>query len=310
MTPIARDPDGASTGLAGRPTGCAGPGTSPSIGPPRRETAFCIGLSAALHLAALTAFAMAPPPRGEPSGGSGGAMIVTLVGSDAAPGSPSEAPTAPDPEPIPPPDPVPAPEPEAATAPAPPPTEIAAAPEPAPPAASPPPPVAPPPPAPAATAVAPAPRPADLRPIPAEPAATPAPSPPQTAARQTTRAAGTGAAAAAGSQGTATLSTGDARAAASAMQTWQAQIQASLQRNLPLPRGMERATRDLRLVLALSVAPDGRLRGAQILRSSGDATLDAATLRAVRRMGRLPRAPAGLTDAAYDFAAPVDLKAR
>lgn len=279
MTPIARNAGGAR-----------------SVGPPRRETALCVGLSAALHLAALGAVAMAPPPRGESSGGSTGAMIVTLVGSDAATVS-ETAPVA-FRAPMPPADPEPAPEPEAVAAPAPAETSEPAAVQA---------PVAPPPPAVSAPATeaapTPRPRPADLRPVTVEPT-------PQTAARQTTRAAGAGESAAAGSRGAAALSTGDAGAAASAMQTWQAQIQVALQRDLPLPRGAGRGGRDRRVVLALSVAPDGSLRGAQVLRSSGDAALDMATLRSVRRMGRLPRAPGGLNAAAYDFTAPIDLRTR
>ena len=80
----------------------------------------------------------------------------------------------------------------------------------------------------------------------------------------------------------------------------------ALQGGVAAPPGIQGS---LRVVLLLWVAPDGRLRSAEVLRSSGDATLDALTLRGVRRMGRLPRAPAGLSGDAYDFTAPVDLRA-
>ncbi len=156
-----------------------------------------------------------------------------------------------------------------------------------------------------ARAPTPRPRPKDLRP--AAPAAAQVAAAPRAEARQSAKAAGAGGAPAAGARGSAPLATGQSQAQASALQAWGAQIQRALQRGLAAPRGVER---DLRVVLALSVAPDGRLRDAGVARSSGDAAIDAAAVRAVRRMGRLPAAPEGMTAAAYPFIAPIDLNAR
>ena len=96
MTPTARTPGGASAGPG--PAGRAAPG-APWGAAPRRETALGLALSAALHLAALAAFAMVAP-RGEPSGGTGGTLMVTLVGADAAPGTRTETPPPDAPEPV------------------------------------------------------------------------------------------------------------------------------------------------------------------------------------------------------------------
>lgn len=58
-------------------------------------------------------------------------------------------------------------------------------------------------------------------------------------------------------------------------------------------------------VLRITVARDGRVAGARVLRSSGDPRLDRAALRAVARAGRMPQAPDGFAPATADFDLPV-----
>ena len=60
-----------------------------------------------------------------------------------------------------------------------------------------------------------------------------------------------------------------------------------------------------KVTLRLSVATSGRVLGVAVLRSSGVAALDTAAVDAVRRAGRLPKAPKGLGAASYDFNLPV-----
>ncbi|MDF1871585.1 energy transducer TonB [Vannielia sp.] len=61
-----------------------------------------------------------------------------------------------------------------------------------------------------------------------------------------------------------------------------------------------------RVVLQIYVAPDGKVRGVGVARSSGSPALDRAAIDAVRRAGRMPRAPKGLAKASYTFSLPID----
>lgn len=78
---------------------------------------------------------------------------------------------------------------------------------------------------------------------------------------------------------------------------WGARIQAAVARAQQYPSN-SRATGTVRL--RLTVSPAGRLSGVSIRQSSGDAALDRAALRAAQR-ARLPKAPGGLSAAAYPF---------
>lgn len=60
------------------------------------------------------------------------------------------------------------------------------------------------------------------------------------------------------------------------------------------------------LRLSLEIGRDGRLGAVTLLRSSGDAALDRAAISAVRRMGRVPAAPGGLSGSSFRF--PVTLR--
>jgi protein TonB len=85
----------------------------------------------------------------------------------------------------------------------------------------------------------------------------------------------------------------------SLMAGWGARIAAQIQRRTP-PAG-----RAARVVVRLTIGRDGRLLAASVQRSSGDAAVDGAALRAVRAAGRFPGAPRGLTEARYSFTLPI-----
>ncbi|WP_104019447.1 TonB family protein [Roseovarius nitratireducens] len=138
-----------------------------------------------------------------------------------------------------------------------------------------------------------APPPPDTRPR-ARPA-TPAP------ARREEVARGTGGAQAGGQAQTATPARIDNATRASLMGQWGGTIRSRIERHKRYPSGT-RASGTAHLVL--DVAADGQLLGVGLRRSSGDARLDAAAVRAVRR-ARLPAAPDHLPGARHRFNLPV-----
>lgn len=79
---------------------------------------------------------------------------------------------------------------------------------------------------------------------------------------------------------------------------WGAAIHAKIQRNMRYPRG---ARNSGTAKLALQVASNGALRGLKLTRSSGDAKLDEAALRAVSRAGRFEPAPRKLAGDVHAF---------
>jgi len=83
------------------------------------------------------------------------------------------------------------------------------------------------------------------------------------------------------------------------MSQWGAQIMARVERARP------RVGASGQVMLALQVARSGDLAGVSVARSSGVPALDEAALSAVRRAGRFPAAPDGLTDASYGFSLPI-----
>ncbi|MBD3805099.1 MAG: TonB family protein, partial [Thioclava sp.] len=104
-----------------------------------------------------------------------------------------------------------------------------------------------------------------------------------------------------GSAPAATLSAGQIR---SLMGSWGGQIRARVERHKTPPAGAGAG----RVVVALNVARDGRLLGAAVAKSSGNAALDQAALDAVRRAGRFPVAPQGLAKARYSFTLPMTFR--
>ncbi len=148
----------------------------------------------------------------------------------------------------------------------------------------------------------PGPRPDDLAPQPSAPAATAQPAAPQQPATPAPdrTAAGTGGDETQGAAPTPapqpSLSPGQIQ---SLVAQWGGQIQARIARSRPSVNGTGRA------IVRLSVAPNGRLVGLGIARSSGNSAVDQAALSAVQRAGRFPRAPRQLTDASYSFSVPL-----
>jgi periplasmic protein TonB len=105
---------------------------------------------------------------------------------------------------------------------------------------------------------------------------------------------------AAGGGGTPEVSAG---AAKSLLADWGGSLRRKVERARRSPAGAEGQTG--KVTLRLSVAVSGKVLGVAILRSSGVAALDKAAVDAVRRAGRLPKAPKGLGAASYDFNLPV-----
>ncbi|NKX45139.1 energy transducer TonB family protein [Roseicyclus persicicus] len=151
---------------------------------------------------------------------------------------------------------------------------------------------APPPPVRTALATDRSPRPPQ-RPVAAEPPA------PASAPQPARVAAGTGTGATQGSAAPAAAPALSAGQQQSLMSQWGGQIMARIERARPRVRG------EGQVLLALRVARDGQLAALSVSRSSGDPALDAAALDAVRRAGRFPAAPAGLTEASYGFSLPI-----
>lgn len=94
---------------------------------------------------------------------------------------------------------------------------------------------------------------------------------------------------------------------ASLMSQWGGQIRSCISRRASAPRGVREGGR---VTLNLSVSRSGAIQGVGIGGSSGIGALDQAALQAAKRAGRCPSAPAGLTDASYDFQLPINLQVR
>lgn len=123
-----------------------------------------------------------------------------------------------------------------------------------------------------------------------------------TAGRAAQKAAGSGGSSNAGNAGkakTATLSKGQQQRLISA---WGGRIRAKIERSKRYPRGVRNRGR---VVLRLAISPSGAVRGVSVARSSGNSALDKAAVAAVRRAGRMPRAPKGLKNASYSFNLPI-----
>jgi len=120
-------------------------------------------------------------------------------------------------------------------------------------------------------------------------------------ARQRETARGEGGQDAAGSVQAAAPARIDTATRASLMGQWGGAIRSRIERHKRYPSGT-RASGTAHLVL--DVAADGRLVAVTLRRSSGDARLDAAAVRAVRR-ARLPAAPDRLAGGRHRFNLPV-----
>ncbi|MBC57307.1 MAG: hypothetical protein CL814_10265 [Confluentimicrobium sp.] len=125
------------------------------------------------------------------------------------------------------------------------------------------------------------------------------PAPPPEAPAK--RAAGTGGGAQAGEAG-ASANPGQQRALAS---SWAGQIQARVARVHRMPAAALRLGLYGDVTVRITVARDGRLQSARVVKSAGLAVLDQAALQSVRRAGRFPPAPEGLTRPAMSFDVPL-----
>jgi protein TonB len=141
----------------------------------------------------------------------------------------------------------------------------------------------------------PAPKPAPAKPKVAQPKPAQAPAPKK-------QASGSGAAKTTSSGGTVAAQSLSKAQTASLQARWNAQIQRKIRRNMRYPRGTK-ATGTAKVVLTLG--RDGRLKGLSLSRSSGNAALDQAAIKAVQRAGRFAKAPKGLNKAQYRFQIPL-----
>ncbi|WGT50802.1 cell envelope integrity protein TolA [Thioclava nitratireducens] len=141
----------------------------------------------------------------------------------------------------------------------------------------------------------PAPKPAQPKAPAKQQASQPAPAQPKQQAK------GQGDRGAAGDRRTAPAATLSAGQIRSLMGSWGGDIRARIERAKQTPSGAGAG----RVIVALNIARDGRLIGASVAQSSGNATLDRAALEAVRRAGRFPAAPQGLGKPSYSFSLPM-----
>ena len=148
-------------------------------------------------------------------------------------------------------------------------------------------------------------RPADLKIPEPEPERTAQAAPKKqkaSAQSQAQKSAGTGGSAQAGNAGRAQVASRNKAQVAQQMTVWGSQIRSRIERQKRPPRG---ARGKGRVVVRLTITRDGRVAGASVARSSGQQAFDTAALAAVSRAGRMPSAPAGLTDASYSFNLPI-----
>ncbi|WCR10673.1 TonB family protein [Paracoccus stylophorae] len=90
---------------------------------------------------------------------------------------------------------------------------------------------------------------------------------------------------------------------ASLMARWQGQLSSCLLRSIARTSGAAGA----RGSVAFTISRNGRVQGARVTGSTGNARVDREISRAVQR-ARCPAAPAGLTDASYTFAQPFNIR--
>ncbi|MFN3722291.1 MAG: TonB family protein [Paracoccaceae bacterium] len=123
------------------------------------------------------------------------------------------------------------------------------------------------------------------------------------AAQPAARAAGSGGGAQAGAGGTAQAATLSKSRQNDLKASWGASIRNRVERRKSYPSAAGGASGTV--TVRLSVSRAGQLGGVSVAKSSGNAALDQAALRAVQAAGRFPAAPAGLKDASYTFTLPM-----
>lgn len=125
-----------------------------------------------------------------------------------------------------------------------------------------------------------------------------------TEARAEQKAAGTGGTNQAGSSTSRTASISQGQLD-SLMNVWGSKIKAKIVRSQRYPRGENASGK---VSLSLQVSRTGQLLGVRVLRSSGNARLDAAAIATVKRARRFAKAPRELTSNSYSFGITLELK--
>ncbi|WP_119839173.1 energy transducer TonB family protein [Pseudooceanicola algae] len=119
----------------------------------------------------------------------------------------------------------------------------------------------------------------------------------------TQQAAGSGGSQQAG-QNNGQVRAGAGKDAARLEAVWGGQIRNRIERRKRFPGGMR--GKQGRVVVRITVSRDGNVMGARVVRSSGEAVFDQEAMKAIQRAGRMPSAPAGLSQASYTFTLPMD----
>ncbi len=113
------------------------------------------------------------------------------------------------------------------------------------------------------------------------------------------KAVGTGGAEAKGNSGSEKTASLSNSKRTSLLKKWSAQIRARLAHKAP--KGVGKGT----VIVRLKVSADGQVLSAHLVKSSGTAKVDTMALNAVKRVGRLPKAPAKLQLTSQQFDIPI-----
>ncbi|WP_415184692.1 energy transducer TonB family protein [Phaeovulum sp.] len=119
------------------------------------------------------------------------------------------------------------------------------------------------------------------------------------AAAPAARAAGSGGGASVGAGGQAQAGTLSKARTQDLRASWGAAIRARIERRKTYPSAANGASG--KVTVRLKVTRAGVLAAVSVVRSSGNAALDQAALQAVKRAGKFPAAPKGLSETGYDF---------
>lgn len=126
---------------------------------------------------------------------------------------------------------------------------------------------------------------------------------PASAARAAQRASGAGGGAQAGSSGTSEAATLSKATVNDLRASWGAGIRMRIERRKVYPSAARNASGTVTVRLTVSRA--GQLLGVSLAKSSGNAALDQAAIKAVNAARKFKAAPKGLTDSQYSFSLPM-----
>jgi len=126
---------------------------------------------------------------------------------------------------------------------------------------------------------------------------------PASAARAAQRASGAGGGAQAGSRGTSEAATLSKATLNDLRASWGAGIRMRIERRKLYPAAARNASGTV--TVRLTVSRSGQLLGVSLAKSSGNAALDQAAIKAVNAARKFKAAPKGLTDSQYSFSLPM-----